>query len=276
MNRLRLGLISYLNTLPVYYAIEEGLIEVDSWIEIIKAVPSKLNLMLSQGELDVSVVSCYEYALHYKDYLILPSLSIAADGPVKSVLFMSKAPLEELDEREVFLTKASLTSKNLMLYIFKKLGINPKFVEFSMTEPIPCDGYFGILLIGDDALRFRKKDRFPYVYDLSELWKTFFGLPFVFALWCVRRESFIKSEKEIKVLWRKLLLSKEIGKNSFEIIAIKKASELGLSYEECMDYLEVLHFDLEEKYIEGLKKFFKEMHDMGFLDELPELNFIPY
>ncbi|NPA15079.1 MAG: menaquinone biosynthesis protein [Deferribacteres bacterium] len=275
MSRLRLGLISYLNTLPVYYAIEEGLIELDPWVDVVKAVPSRLNLMLSSGELDVSVVSSYEYALHYKDYLILPSLSIGAYGPVKSVLFMSKAPLEELDGRQVFLTRASLTSKNLMLYIFKKLGVRPEFVEFSMDEPIPGDGYFGILLIGDDALRFRKSNSFPYVYDLAELWKTFFGLPFVFALWCVRRESFEAQEDRVRDLWRKLLMSKEVGKRSFREIAEKKASELGLSCEECMDYLKALHFDLEDRYVKGLGRFFREMHDAGFLNELPELNFIP-
>ncbi len=273
---IRVGFISYLNTLPIYWAIENKVVDLGSDVELVSAVPSVLNNMLSEGRLDISVVSSFEYALNYKKYLILPELSIASKGEVKSVLFLSKFPIEELDGRVVYLTKASLTSKYLMLYIFKRKSISPKLVEFSLANSIPKKGYSGILLIGDDALRFRSSNTFPFVYDLSALWKDYFDLPFVFALWCVRRQTYLERKDKVERLWKSLLKSKNIGKRMFHKIASTKALELGLSYDECLSYLNVLHFDLEKEYIQGLRKFFSEMYKWGFLNEMPELNFIQY
>ena len=272
--KLRIGLVSYLNTYPVYFAIEKGIIDIGENVEIIRAVPTVLNRMLKEGELDISVVSSFEYALHFEDYFILPQLCIGADGEVKSVLFFSKEKAEMLEGKKIYLTEASLTSKTLTLYFFKKIGVKPKIHEFQFQEGIPENEYQGILLIGDEALKAKKRMNFKYIYDLATVWKRFFNLPFVFALWCVRKESYKKNREAVLSAWKALLTSKEIGKQNFESIASEKAKELGLEFGECLEYLKVLHFDLGKNYIKGLKKFFEEAYKEGFLHELPELNFI--
>ena len=272
--RLKIGLVSYLNTYPVYFAIEKGLINLDKNVEIVRAVPTVLNKMLRKGELDISVVSSFEYALNFKNYLILPQLCIGADGEVKSVLFFSKERAEMLEGKRVYLTESSLTSKMLMLYFFKKVGVKPQIYEFRFPEGVPEDEHHGILLIGDEALKMKKKANYSYIYDLAAVWKRFFNLPFVFALWCVRKECYEKHRDSVVAIWKWLLVSKEIGKRHFKDIAKEKAGELELGVEECLEYLRALHFDLQKKYIEGLEKFFSELHKEGFLDELPELNFL--
>ncbi len=273
---IRVGVISYLNTLPVYYAIDKGIVEIPGNVHVVRDVPSVLNRKLAAGELDVSVVSSFEYARHWRDYVILPRLSIAADGEVKSVLFLSRLPMEELSGRDVYLTRASLTSKNLLLYLFKKLGVTPNYMEFAMENGLPKNGYFGILLIGDDALKVAKRGEFPYVYDLANLWKTFFNMPFVFALWCVRKDALERDPEGVERLWRTLMESKRASAMMFEEIALEKSEELGLSPEECLEYLRVLHFDLDPEFIEGMKRYFSEMHKDGLLDELPEINIASY
>ena len=270
---IRLGIISYLNTLPVYYAIEKGLVSLPSGVEVVKDVPSVLNRMLSRGELDVSVVSSFEYALHHKSYLILPGLSIAAERQVKSVLFLSNVPMEDLTGREVYLTSASFTSKNLLLYLFKKLDVKPVFKEFRREGEIPKNGYYGILAIGDDALVLSSRGGFRYIYDLAELWRIMFGKPFVFAVWCVRKEAYKRYKALVEKLWRALIESKRISRGMYEEIAKEKSEELGLDFHACLDYLKVLHFDLEEEFVEGMRLFFKKMYEEGFLKEEPDIEF---
>ncbi|BAT71959.1 conserved hypothetical protein [Thermosulfidibacter takaii ABI70S6] len=270
---LRLGIISYLNTLPVYYGIERGLVKLPDNVEVVKGVPTQLNRMLANGEIDMAVVSAFEYAQHYRDYLVLPQLCIGADGEVRSVLFFSTVPMEELDGREVYLTRASLTSKNLLMYIFKKRGIVPVYKEFVMEDGIPNNGYMGILLIGDDSLRMLSHNKFAYVYDLAELWKTEFGTPFVFALWCVRREAYLRCPSLVKEVWERLIESKRVSRQYYPQIAEEKARELGLSVKECLNYLNILHFDLAPAFVEGMKLFFEEMARVKLLKEVPEIEF---
>ncbi len=270
---LRLGIISYLNTLPVYYAIEKGLVKLPPHVEVVRGIPSILNRMLSEDKIDMAVVSAYEYALHYRKYLILPKLCIGADNEVRSVLFFSKAPIEELTGKKVYLTKASFTSKNLMIFFFKKMGIKPLIEEFSTENGVPQNDAWGLLLIGDDALRMLAHNRYSHVYDLAHMWKKLFNTPFVFALWCVRREIYIRKKELVIDTWKTLLESKKITKMYFKDIAQEKAKELGLTEKECLEYLKVLHFDLNDRFIEGLKLYYKKMKEISLLEEEPELVF---
>lgn len=85
MSEVRLGQVEYINCIPVYHALEEGLLVGD--IELVKGPPSKLNKMFLDGELDITPISSIEYARHANQCIILPNLSISADGRVESILF---------------------------------------------------------------------------------------------------------------------------------------------------------------------------------------------
>ncbi len=273
---LRLGVISYLNTLPVYYGIEKGLVKLPAGVEVVKGIPTVLNRLLAACEIDMAVVSAFEYAQHYRSYLVLPELCIGADDEVRSVLFFSTLPMEQLDGKEVYLTKASLTSKKLLMHMFRLMGVSPLYREFSVEDGIPDNGYCGVLLIGDDALRVLSENRFPYVYDLAYLWKKTYGTPFVFALWCVRIEAFSRCPGLVLETWRVLLESKRISRRYFAEMAREKAEELGLSEEDCLGYLNVLHFDLSPPFVSGMKLFFTKMMEEGFLKEVPRIEFARY
>ena len=270
---LRLGIISYLNTLPVYYAIEKGLVSLPPEVEVVKEVPSTLNRLLAKGELDIAVVSAFEYAKHYRRYLILPDLCIGAQREVMSVLFFSTVPIQELHQKEVYLTKASLTSKNLLIHLFRRMGIEPIYREFSMEDGIPENDYMGILLIGDDALRMLSRNRFRHVYDLARLWNERYHTPFVFALWCTRREAYRGNPRLVEECWRTLVRSREISHRLYRRIAEEKAAELGLGIKECLRYLNTLNFRLTRDYIKGLSIYFEKMYQEGLLDERPQLQF---
>ncbi|MGA1781650.1 MAG: MqnA/MqnD/SBP family protein, partial [Planctomycetota bacterium] len=105
---MRVGRIPYINTYPVYGAIDRGLVPLDG--TLVDGVPTALNRRMADGTLDVSVVSAVEYARDAERYLLLPDLAISCDGPVRSVLLFSSAPAEELAGQHVLVSRSSMTS----------------------------------------------------------------------------------------------------------------------------------------------------------------------
>ena len=109
---LRVGMISAINTLPIYWGLTRGL--VDFPCRLVAGSPAQLNGMLRAGELDVSAISSVEYSLAAGSYLVLPGFSIAAQGKVGSVLFFMRRPPGELGGQKVLLTENSATSCALL------------------------------------------------------------------------------------------------------------------------------------------------------------------
>ncbi len=272
---IRLGKVEYLNTIPVYYAWERGMVSHNGiGVTVVKGTPSELNRMLNSGALDISVVSCVEYAMNHREYLLLPDLCIGAVGPVKSVLFLSKRPLQELDQREVWITKSSLTSSTLVRFILEEdMGITPTYRRFRLGGKKDCSPE-AMLLIGDEALREKKRGRYPFVVDLAQYWYERHGLPFVFAVWCVRREVWEALGREVREVSRTLLASRDMGRLLMHEIAQKYHGQAGLSEEECLDYLKGLSFALSDKHIEGMALFFRLIFERGLIPSLPEIGFV--
>ncbi len=168
MGMIRVGKVAYLNTLPLFYSLEG--------FEIVEGHPPDLVKKLRGGDIDAGIVSSVEYFFNPEDYYVLPGVSISSRGKVCSVLLLSHKPIHEV--LRVRITPRSLTSRYLVLYILKEIyGITPEEVPY---------GEDALLSIGDEALRL--KHEFPHVYDLGEEWFKHTGLPFVFALFLVRRE----------------------------------------------------------------------------------------
>lgn len=268
--------MSYLNTRPVYFGLEVGAVPSEPGWEFVEGTPSILNAMLDKGELDISVISCVEYARNWREYYVLPNLCIGADGDVKSVLFFSKRPLKELSDREVFLTRASLTSKTFIQLLLEELGASPAYREFTLGEEAFLNNRTdAILLIGDEALRRKKGGQYPVCIDLAGYWKGKTGYPFVFALWCARREVVLSHPEEVKMVWERLIESKDYSRERLEEIAEKFHLTVGLTRKECLDYLEGLDFDLRPTFTEGMKLFFHELLGKGVLKEMPQTHFFP-
>ncbi|MGI8956907.1 MAG: menaquinone biosynthetic enzyme MqnA/MqnD family protein [Chthoniobacterales bacterium] len=170
LDSLRLGCVKYLNALPLIHG-WRGVVHFDH--------PSVLCRMLAAGELDVALVSSFEY-LRHPIYSVVDKLAIASDGPVFSVILAHRDPIERL--REVVIDPASETSNNLLHCLLGEVGVAPKFVREGEMSPER-----GLLLIGDQAIRFRQESAGNcQLFDLGAEWKTATGLPFVYALWMVR------------------------------------------------------------------------------------------
>ncbi len=272
---IRLGKVSYLNTIPVYYAWEKGLVQGDDIpIRVITGTPSELNRMLSKGEVDISVVSSVEYAINQEDYLLVPGLCIGAIEEVKSVLFFSKRPLDKLNDTDVWITLSSLTSSTLVQFILEDdIGISPKYRRFKLGDKKDCSPE-AMLLIGDEALKEKKRGRYPYVVDLSAYWWRRHRLPFVFAVWCVRNDVWQECPNQVQEVCRTLLASSRMGRLLINEIARQHHACVGLTQEECIDYLKGLSFSLTEEHLKGMELFFELITRKGIVPQRPKIRFV--
>jgi predicted solute-binding protein len=170
---LRVGCVKYLNARPLIYG-WPGPVCFDH--------PSSLCQKLARGDLDVALVSSFEF-LRNPIYRIADGISICSDGPVYSVVVAHRGDIA--DVKEISLDPASITSANLLRCLMPELNLNVLF----LAEPNSAiTNHRGRLLIGDQALHFRQRHEKEFKFwDLGRAWQEFFHLPFVYALWLIRQ-----------------------------------------------------------------------------------------
>jgi len=144
--------------------------------------PSQLARELRSGALDAGLVSVTEVLFH-DAYDLLDGLGVASDGEVYSVFLAHRVPLEAV--RTVRCDTASLTSVNLLRVLLAERGMRPEFEPLRQVGDAAQED--AVLLIGDQAIDFRKGGHDHSIWDLGLAWKTWTGHSFVFAAWALRR-----------------------------------------------------------------------------------------
>ena len=172
MKPVRVGCVKYLNARPLIRG-WPGNVEFDH--------PSVLCQRLAKGELDVALVSSFEF-LRNPIYRIVDDVSISSDGPVYSVIVAHRGEFWDIEEIE--LDPASETAVNLLRCLLAELGSTSRLTG---TTGENTGLSRARLIIGDQAIKFRQNhaDAFHF-WDVGEQWKKLTGLPFVYALWLMR------------------------------------------------------------------------------------------
>jgi len=261
-----------MNVAPVYYGIDNSL--KPDWLKIVSAPPSTLNEMMEKEELDISPVSSVAYAKHQDEWLLLPDLSISCHGRVMSVILVSKMPLEKLDNKKVIITDKSAAAAELVKLLFITKKVKPVFE----IMPIQCPDEIkkhaeAALIIGDKALKEKWHVHFDHVYDLGQMWLELTGLPFVFALWAVRKSFADKKPEVVSSIIELFNISKEQGKKNLETIAAKASEILGIDIDICRKYYELLNYNLNSLQLKGLKTFFEKLYHEKILPQKVQLRF---
>ena len=273
---MKIGRIPYINCYPVYGAIDRGVVKLDA--RLIDGVPTDLNKRMSDGELDISVVSAVEYARDAERYLLLPDLAISCDGPVRSVMLFSRRPAPELGSRNVIVSRSSMTSVALLELLFENVWHNkPKFIpgDAEVRDVIVdnSDSADARLVIGDAALVLASKhrDRYPFVYDLGEVWKSWTGQPFVFAVWVAQRSTDVK---KALVAHAGLIASRNWGLSHLGDLAEQAHRATGVEYSVCAEYLSGLDYGLSYPHLAGLTEFYRRLVERGRIPN-GTLTFLP-
>jgi chorismate dehydratase len=245
----------------------------DDAYRFVTGTPALLNGRLRSGEIDVCPSSSIEYARSSDSYVILPDLSISADGPVMSVLLFSRKPLEQLDGCSIALTDESATSVALLRIILsRRYGFTNRFSVVSTGVDEALSTHDAVLLIGDRALRENTVERRSCrVYDLGELWQEFTGYPFVFALWLARADLLRDRPVELKQLQQRLLQAKRLSLENIGRIADDYTQNSWTNREFLINYWRVLSYDLTSRHLSGLRLYFRYAVECGVLEREPDI-----
>ncbi|HEY2143640.1 MAG TPA: menaquinone biosynthesis protein [Candidatus Udaeobacter sp.] len=284
MKSLRIGCVKYLNARPL----------IRGWTDDVEFDhPSALCKRLANGDLDVALVSSFEF-LRNPIYRIVDDISISSDGAVYSVVVAHQGEISEIDEIE--LDPASQTAVNLLRCLLAELKLRLRLtrnIDLQSVRPAglqPAEshsaenfsaGHTGNmpmfptahrarLLIGDHAIRFRQDyaDQVQ-LWDLGEQWKRRTGLPFVYALWLIRPE--VANAKQIADRLRSL---RDENLTELEGLVAKVVAGVTGPDHPRLDqqflfryYRENLRFSLGEKEKDGLRTFGKLCAKHGLLSK---------
>jgi chorismate dehydratase len=271
-DQVSLGQIGFLNVLPIYHPIESGI--VTSASRLVTGPPAYLNKLMAKGSLDISSVSSIEAALHPDRYYLVPDLSISSRGPVVSVLLMSQVPVHELDGCPILVTAKSETSIALLELLGRhRWGLKDlQTYKGCVTEALRrAELPTAFLAIGDEALAWGRHEAYPYRVDFGEAWLEWTGLPFVFGLWIVRRDSL---ESKPLGIWRtvnELMAAKAWGRENPESICRVANRRSRIDMDTLRAYYRMLYFELGEDEQRGLQHFFRLLHESDRLPSIPKL-----
>jgi chorismate dehydratase len=184
-------------------------------------------------------------------YDILDGIAIASLGEVKSVVLAHRKPLVEVTE--VFCDTASLTSVQLLRVLLAERGLKPEFKPLASYDFAALPDY--AMLIGDPALDFALSPREHEIWDLGAAWYELTNLPFVYAIWALRRGV------ENSALRRILREARDFGLDTLDSI-IRTRTEY--TYDFRKDYLGWhIHYHLGSDEKRGLAKFMELLRRHG-------------
>ena len=270
MKRLRISAISYLNTAPLMWDFEHGSQGTD--FDISYTIPSECAASLRDGSADIGIIPAAAYAT-IPDLVILPGVAIASRQPVRSILLVSKVPLEKI--RSVALDTSSMTSVALTKVLFAKWwGGGRTFSALAPDIDQMLEQHDAGLLIGDPALQIDRSQYFTY--DLAEEWIRFTGKPFVFAFWAMRQAALkdAPASLDLATIFQE---SRDHGllPASIAQIAREWAPRLTLSEDEVTTYLtHNIYYYLDPACLEGLQLFYQYAQECGALPAAPPVSFL--
>jgi len=257
--KFRIGSVSYMNAVPLTRGIES---------ELILATPAKLAEMLRRDELDAALVSITEVLLNDR-YDILDGVAIGSLGEVYSVILAHKKPLGEA--KEIFCDTASLTSVNLLKVLLAERRLKPEFKPLENYKAAAEKDF--VLLIGDRAIDFQRSPHRSEakagakadakadatgtheIFDLGFAWHELTNLPFVYAVWALRRGI------ENKELRRELRAAKSFGMETLDYV-IESREEYDEDFRR--DYFEWnIQFHLGDDEKRGIAKFCELLRKHG-------------
>jgi chorismate dehydratase len=290
VNPVRISIVEYLNTAPLVRGFTHGPLR--GKYELSFTVPSQCAEALRSGAADVAIIPAIEYQ-RIPDLVILPNLSIASKKSVRSLLLVSKKPIQEVTR--IALDSSSRSTQALTRILCeKRWRTKPEFFEAAPDLPAMLRQADAALLIGDPALRLaiacapkalREADgeivspatlaglAEPgplFIYDIVEKWHALTSLPAVLAVWAARREAVTEE------LVQDFQDSLAYGLQHVDAIASEAASEMKLPAGELRRYLlENIDYHLDEENLRGLTRYYQLAAELGLIPKVNTIALAP-
>ena len=280
VTKLRISIVQYLNTAPLVWGFTNGPLQGN--YDLSFTVPSQCAEDLRTGQADIAIIPAIEYQ-RIDDLVILPDMAIASKKQVRSLLIVSKRPIEEV--KSLALDRSSRSTQALTrILCAEKWKIAPRFFEASPDLAEMLDEADAALLIGDPALRISlgiEKDsqigaegqticpaatlgitssEMLYVYDVVSDWQSLTGLPAVLAVWAARRDV---ATPEVTA---DFLASRDFGLSHIAEISRDASFELELQAQAIEAYLRRnIDFSLDAENRRGLDLYYQHAARLGLI-----------
>jgi chorismate dehydratase len=281
LQKLRISIVQYLNTAPLVWGFTNG--PLTGKYDLSFTVPSQCAEALRTGTADVAIIPAIEYQ-RIPGLVVLPDLAIASQNRVRSLLTISKKPIEQV--RSIALDRSSRSTQALTRILAEEhWKIVPEFFEAEPDLRAMFDRADAAMLIGDPALRIsvavEKKSTVGaegravcqaatlgitsgeifHIYDVVGEWRKFSSLPAVMAVWAARPEV-ITSE-----VLSDFAASRDFGMAQIASISLAAARELELPQQALESYLRHnIDFSLGEENRRGLERYFHEAARLGLIE----------
>jgi len=239
------GAVSYLNTKPLVYGFEKGMMQEE--IVLTTDYPSRIAQKLLDDEIDIGLVPV-AIIPRMKEAHITTDFCIGSNGPVASVCLFSDVPLENVEN--ILLDYQSRTSVQLAKILLKEYWkLQPLLTDAKEDFREHIEGTTAGLVIGDRALEQRKKS--AYIYDLGEAWKNMTGKSFLFAAWISNKklpEHFIQAFNS----------ANQYGLSRLDEVVDSQSYSL---YDLHKYYTENISYQLDRNKKEGLNLFLEKIRE---------------
>ncbi len=259
---LKVSVVQYLNTVPLIWGMLHG--EQQDKYELSYTSPAGCADAVRDKKADVGIIPSIEYQ-RMENVEIIAGISIASKSAVKSVLLLSKVPIEKV--KTVAADNSSRTSAALLRILMRKF--HSQWVNITPAAPRPEEMLKradAALVIGDPALKY--DGQIANVYDLATEWKNFTGLPFVFAFWAGHREAMLSKHRQA------FEDSRNYGLAHVDEIAAEYAPKLNMKVQGAKVYLtENIDYSLDEENRKGLRYFYKLAREAAIIPIERELYF---
>jgi chorismate dehydratase len=263
MNLPKVSVVQYLNAVPLVWGMLKGIQQGRYALEF--TTPAACADAVRLGKAELGIIPSIEYQ-RLERAEVFSGISIASKEEVKSILLLSKVPIEKI--QTVAVDNSSRTSAALLRILMRKFY--SRWINVTPSAPKPADMLKradAALVIGDPALTY--DGQVPEVYDLAAEWKKFTGLPFVFALWVGREEARIgKYRKDFED-------SRDYGLAHIDAIAAEYAPKLNMQPAGVRAYLtQNVDYSLDEDNRKGLRLFYKLAREAGIIPVEKDMYFV--
>jgi chorismate dehydratase len=291
MAKLRISIVEFLNTAPLVWGFTDGPLQ--GKYDLSFAVPSQCAEDLRAGRADVGIIPAIEYQ-RMDDVVVLPGMAVAAKDEVRSILVISKMPIENVER--FALDANSRSSVGLVkLLCRKQWNIEPEFVDMAVDPDDVLQHADAALLIGDPALRVRLKldaleaklplaenccgsdsdEQQPagdtptlFIYDVAHQWYEMTGRPCVLAVWVARRGAVTPEMVE------DFQASRDYGLAHIGDIAEGAALKLELPPVELERYLkDNINYSLNDENLAGLNLYYQMCAEAGLIPRARPIEF---
>ncbi len=252
------GKIPYLNSSPFYINFETHL------FKTLPVSPRRMGLLQEKEQLAAGPFSLMDY-FRQEDRLELLSWCIATRDQVKSVMLFSNHGWRDLEGKLIGVTDETATSVRLLQVLLeKKHGVRAVF-ERLHAGVNDYSSYDAVLLIGDEALQRNKSglQGFELVFDLAKEWYDWKKMPFVFAVWVVKKSLGADVKKELRSLIERSLT---LSLNQFGEIGELHGRQIGLSRSDVEEYLGGFSYQLGERERTAMQEFRKLVEETEKID----------